>query len=392
MILQWFLIFFGLVSLLIFIALPFYFYFRYRNSKKAWKSIKENYGFHEESSYRLKGSWNGETFTITYHPANRYERASIIVSLSCSLEGMPSGTLRAERWWDRLGKASGLAKEFQSISNEFNESVYVASDDTGFKKLVRDGKFRRIITSLIESRFSQVWISQGYHSGELEWKTKAYFGFWKQLTSPSYLDEIFSSLVDLRDHLEKKENLSSSGIYKSRETQPPPKPITWIGYGLPIVSIVLGAILFLWGTYYPTFTHQLHLTGLKIAGLGLLLYLPIGYLCFRGSSKSHKEYFGFSLCALIGLPLFMIGILTTVNGFMDKSSSVWRQAQPVELRYDEGDYFVTVKSIHNRIKGEPEIEVTERMYDLLKDENKVLIKVKDGYLSEPWVDDLKLNN
>jgi hypothetical protein len=391
MVLEWGLIFLGLICLLIFIGLPVYFYIRYRNSKKAWESIKQNFGFEEKSSYRLNGSWNGETFTISYHPGSRHERASITISLNSSIEGIPTGTLRAERWWDKLGKASGLAREFQSLSNEFNESVYIASDDERFKKLIRDATFRNIVISLLESRYSQVWINQGYYSGDVEWKTKVYHGFWKQLISPLYLEEIFSSLIDLRDLLDKKRNLGSPVVRKSRESHQPSTLITGIGYGIPISSIIIGGILFFWGTYYPTFTSHLQLTGLKVAGIGLLVYLPIGYLCFRGSSNSHTEFFGFSLCAIIGLPLFMIGILTTANGFMDESSSVWRKGQPVELHYNEGDYYVTVRSIHNGIQGEPKIEIAKQMYDQLRVRNEVLIKVKDGFLSEPWVDELRLS-
>lgn len=389
MIQQGFLILFGLIFLLMIIGLPVYFYLRYRNSNKAWESIKQNFGFEEESSYRLKGSWKGETFTISYHSGSRNQRASLRVNLSCSFEDMPVGTLRAERWWDKLGKTSGLAKEFQSLSDEFNESVYVASDDERFKKLIRDPSFRRIVTSLIESRYSQVRLSQGYHSGELGWKTKVYHGLWKQLTSPSYLEKILRSLIDLRNHLDEK-NLRRSMVRKSRGARHPSKIISWIGYGLPIVSIVFGGVLFWWGTYYPTFTYQLHLTGLKIAGVGLIVYLPVGYHCFRGGSKSHTEFFTFLFCTVFGLPLFMTGILTTANGFMDESTPAWHKGQPVELRYSEGDYYVNVRAIHNGIRGEAELEITEQMYNLLKDRNEVLIKVRNGFLSEPWVDELKL--
>jgi hypothetical protein len=122
----------------------------------------------------------------------------------------------------------------------------------------------------------------------------------------------------------------------------------------------------------------------------LVAYLHVGYYCFRGGSKSHKEFFGFLLCAIFGLPLFMIGILTASNGFMDESTSVWREGQPVEFRYDDGDYYVTIKSYHNGTQGEPELEISEQVYNQLKDRKEVLVSVKDGFLSEPWVDELKL--
>lgn len=391
MILQGIFIIIGLLFLLLFIGLPIYVYLRYRNRKRAWERIKQHFGFNEENSYRLKGSWNGETFTISYQPGSRYRRGSLMISLNASFEEIPTGTLRTERWWDKVGKASGLTREFQSMSAEFNEAIYIDSDDGRFKNLLRNASFQRSITSLIENRHSRLHISQGYSHGSVDWHSNVYYGFWKRMTDPSRLERIFSSMIELKKHLEKQEDLGPSQEYSREEIPPPSKLVTWIGFGVPILSIFLGIILFIWGMYYPPFTNRLYISGLKIAGICFLIYLPFAYLCFRGDSKSHLNFFGFSACAFFGLPLFLMGMLTTINGYMDDGSYEWRKGHPVYLDYDDGEYFVTVKSTHNGIQGEPEIEISEQLYNKLQKGYRVDLKVKDGYLSEPWVVELKLN-
>lgn len=366
-----------------------FYYLKIRRKKQVWTNIQESFGFQETDSHTLEGDWNGHHLTITYRTARRSDPPSLAVRISGPFEKLPKGTLRAENRWDKLAKAVGLAREFQSVSDTFNQSVYVSSDDPNFKHLIRDTSFRHIVSSLITSRYTRIHLRRYADKGELEWKTAIYYGFWKQCT-PSYLESIFSSLVALQKYLGKKEFPERETVRESTESASPPKAIQWLGYGIPLVSLVFGFILFFWGASYPTFSGRLQLTGLKIAGITLLVYLPVGYYCFRGRSKSHKVFSGLVLCALLGLPLFMIGGLTTLNSVMDKSLPVWHEGETVSLRYDDGDYFVRVAGVHKGITGKPKIEIPEQLYNRLRNRDNVWIKVRDGYLSEPWVSEISL--
>lgn len=393
----------GFFILLLFLSpllFPIYFYIRKQYSRKAWDSIKQNFGFEEVSKSRLKGSWKGETFTITYKRARRTRRASIIIDLECSLENMPKGKLRAERWWDKLGKATGLAKEFQSRSDEFNKAIYVDSDANEFITLLQDIPFCQAITQLIESRLSQVEISplrpvfgsDKEYGGKIKWNTTAYFGFWRKLTSPSYLEQILSSLIRVKERFESKENMSNP-VVKSQEehSSSPPAFISLIGYGLPVGSLLFGGILIFWGTYYPTLTFELQIKALKIAGIGLLAYVPVAYFCFRGESDSHTTFLSFLVLTIFGLPLFTMVSSVTTNGVLDSSDAIWQKAEIVDSSIEEEEYYVTVKGAHNGKEGEPELEVSEKMYNQLQNKEFVMIKMKDGFFSEPWVEDLKLS-
>lgn len=388
----------GLLLLLLFLSpflLPLYLYLRNRNSRKAWNNIKQNFGFKEVSKYSLKGTWKGETFTIRYKRARRRERASITINLECSLDNMPEGKLRAERWWDKLGKASGLVKEFQSRSDEFNDSVYVDSNDHEFLKLLQDTTFCDAVAQLIESRLSQVEInpprpslnSDEKHNGKIAWHTTAYLGFWKKLISPSYLEQILSSLIRVKERLENKEDISGPVVRDREESGSPSSLVSWIGYGLPVGSLLLGGIFFFWSSYYPTLTTELQVVAFKIAGIALLVYCPIAYFCFRGESDSHIVFLGFVILTLFGLPLFTVGTLTTINGFLDSSDAVWQKAEIVAHHSEEGEYSVTVKGVHNGKKGEPDLEVSEEIYNRLLNQDTVIINIKD--VSEPWIKELE---
>lgn len=394
-----FILFLNILPLLI-LGLPVYLFLRYRNSNKAWDSIKQHFEFEETNPNILNGSWKGERFKISYSNPRR-QRASITVSLECSLEDMPEGKLRAERWWDKLGKASGLNKEFQTRSEAFNKAVYVASDNKEFQNIIRDSSIRHAVAPLIESRFSEVDFfpprsvpySDNHHSGSIKWRTKAYHGFWKKLASPSYLKEIFSSLLDIKKRLEHKQSFGGPATNRTgQESNSPSALVSSIGNALPVGALVLGGLLFYWGTYYPTLSSQLQLIGLKAAGIIFLAYVPFGFLCFRGKNDSHITLLVVLGMALIGLPMFTIGILETTNGFLDSSPATWQDGEAVELQYDEGEYFATVTSAHNGVDGESELEISEEMYNQLQTKGKIMVKVKDGYLTEPWIKEIKLPN
>lgn len=389
--------------LLILILLPFlfsvYFYIRNRYSRKAWESIKQNFGLEEVSKYRLKGTWQGETFIITYKRARRTKRASIIIDLKCSLENMPKGKLRAERWWDKLGKAVGLAKEFQSRSDEFNKAIYVDSNANENSNLLQDTLFCQAITQLIESRLTQVEISpprpapdsNENHGGKIKWHTTAYFGFWRKLTSPSYLEQILSSLIRVKERFESKENISGSVVQSHEERCSSPALISWIGYGLPVASLLFLGILLFWNNYYPTLTFELQMKALKFSGIGLLAYTPVAYFCFRGESDSHTTFLSFLVLTIFSLPLFLMVFAVTANGMLDSSDAVWEKVEILNSFYEQEEYYVTVKGAHNGKKGEPELEVSEKMYNQLQNQDFIMIKMKDGFFSEPWIEDIKLS-
>lgn len=368
-----------------------YLYRRYRQSCECWENLRDELGLEEKNDYCLEGTVSGEPITIEYHPGRRYSRASLSIRIRGSFDHVPTATLRPERWWDWLGKRSGLSEELQATEEQFNEAVYVSVDDRRFRRILRSSTFRDTTRGLLTSRHAKISIRSGdYRGNGLVWKTKAYTGFWKVLT-PDRVSERINQLTACRDGLQELDDrLPASRESTSADQFEGSAPlVTWTGYGVPILSVFGGLIVLFWSTYYPTLTNRLQWLGLRSAAVVFVFYLPFGYLTCRGHSRGHKEFLGLSCCAFFGLVFLGLGALPLVNGLLDSRRPSVQTATVQAVDLENGEYTATFKLRYEGVAGTPELEVADRFHDRFDAGDRVRLTVYPGYLEEPWVGRLR---
>lgn len=375
-----------------------YFLLRLRRSARCWEQIRIDLDVVKQGGGKLAGSWRNYDLVIHHQRGGRHQESFLAVTIAGVCGNVPEAIIRKEGVWDQFGKLIGLASELQAGAQEFDDELYIECDNDRFRTVLQDQTIRKLLNAMIQGRKQELILGEG----RCRWKTTpGIIGFWKSFSS----DDVQRILEAMEQLDQRMENILEEGEEVERETgggnrvsSPPTERFTKekLFTFLPgIVIFLAGALLFVWSQSkwgYPVLTWSLYKTGVLMAGVTLLVYLPYGFIRLRGGSRSHKLFLPLAIFAVTGFPMLFCGGLLVSNGYFDTGATRTIPATVKEIRADEGLHLAEVVVNHGTVTGQMELRISKQQYKRI-DRRRITtvnLKVSDGFFNEPWVRGMEL--
>jgi len=196
-------------------------------------------------------------------------------------------SIRQEKYFDRVAKLLGIAREFQTGDRKFDEQAYILSEDQRLlTALAVDKALREHITALLDAGNPCVVHCAG---GRLwaEYRGKDF----PDRTAPDIViarqfgGEVAPVLAKLRDRL------TAIRVEQWQDKRDPHVTREWIFYGASVALAAVAVLMFLWsmGMGFPRsmlFDNAERLA-LGVTGIGVLALLAAAVLMLRGTSRLH---------------------------------------------------------------------------------------------------------
>lgn len=346
--------------------------------------------------YLERKRWNGESAQYNGQPYRHdYIRGKYNDKLLVGIDfhkGIEC-TFRRENCLDRLFKLLGLTKEHQSGNPEFDQLVYVISDNTAVQSLVTSSNSLAInVLKLLHSdQHGATFVALKARNGRLwvEYKLKG------ELRANVGKDGIASFAVKAL-HGIAQEFIHFSGKHRSRWFD----RYYWIGaifstlaYGLLLGGVVHFAIqgiedeVLIPGTGIQTLAKTV-----AIAGAAILV--TIAAILLGRTSRAHYVLLEVLLAGGMGLYITAYTNLRDFNIDQDKSAATviqteitYREIKKRRSR-DKKRYFVTIRATEKT--PEMELQVNEGFYEKASYRTPVLIDLHHGQLGFPWLTNLRI--
>jgi|GEM_PF-2101149 len=282
-----------------------------------------------------------------------------------------------ERWTHRLSKWFGFCEEFQTEDNDFDQHVFIISDDKLFQqKLQNNIELHQLIVRAFAQGARKIYSSSGYLIIQL-----------KEIQPephPDMAESLTALLYDIKRHLG-----SSVAPPQEHETRLPTKLI--IGKALPvfllmaamvtlIINLVMGFTIIDWEPMWPL------LRDTSIAAiLGILIAI---YGLFHNSSYGHEVLMRFLAIGSWSTVLASLTVLWFVNCQYDASEpQVYNQ--PALEKYTTRSKRVTHYHIRIANWHRPEktiaVDVPYNLYASIRIGDQIRIFARPGYLGMEWI-------
>ena len=315
---------------------------------------------------------------------HRKSKIWIAVSTNSSLQF----TLKKETALDRLAKHTGLSSEIQAGAPTFDDSLYIISDDPQLEQLLRGSK------EIVELANSIVKSIECIGCKLKEFK--CYKGrLWIQCGSTFGIDEFMQSrlISEIVSKLERiSQSLDSSKettvIKKSESFYLKSKFLTAVASGM-----ALNGIFFLWMSKQELPVQLISSTGLFWSAIALGVFITF-MLCvltvvmLRPSSITHIILLKMLLIGTFGACTNSYTFLSAINREWGEQSNT---QYTVEIHQREkanrGGYFFVVGD-WTKVNAAHRIKVPFNLYSKAKNGDKVIIFIRDGYLSWAWIEDI----
>lgn len=295
--------------------------------------------------------------------------------------------LTKEGGFDSFFKSVGLAEEVQSGDQEFDQKIYVASDNYGFcKEIKSDAKTRKLILQLFEKGCeyikcdgAEMWVS-----------------FPKDERTNMELVTLFTEL-----------KLSMTDINR-----------TYAGWAIDLFAVkvlIVEAIVWSLVAYAGTGFFEWYwvkedrfldikpvLKYAAVAGFfvfAILIYLIAFFL--KGSSRGHRILIESGVVLIIALSAGSVTMVSDLDIQLDKSTSVYVDAEVEgtftrEHRSRKGrskwySYHMQIKSPKDNLGFDipTQIEISRKTYEELKKDSWARIEIGRGWLGIPWYRSIK---
>lgn len=363
----------------------------HRRRRGSFEKIADSLSLELTSSREAEGRWEGRDCRLEYRAGGRRSPSWLYLRLDIDVSDLPAATFRQEGFFDRIGKALGVSREHQAGEGTFDESIYVEGDREELEYLITDPELRRAIREAVEGVAHSLILEHG----TVNLKIKNPFGLTGS-TDAAGVREGLRTLGDATDAL-------TEAVEKVPEAPPTSASVTGrtgedrdLTGGLLMLGAVLfliaGGIMLVVAEGYPLFTASIFWQALKVGGLLGVLYAALLFVVNRRgpTSTSHRTFLIATVCSLIGLPLTVYGILALTNVFLDPNPPTWIPARIEEIDYDDGQYTAELHASFNGVQGRPEVDVSDRVAEQLREVRVVHLQVGPGYWEEPWVAELRL--
>ncbi len=375
-----------------------YFFCATKTPEKRMKALGERLALAWDSRrWALNGRWKEHLISIDYDVGGDAESDALVLGIQQPLRAnLPETTFSKEGALHRLAKLSGLSREAQSGDPLFDESVYVESgDDAKIGLLLSDASLREHILSLLEIRGASLTVNADGLALRIPEQRD-----WSRYFEPAEMEMLLGRMAAVLAPLK-----------GSRQSEPPPPPESaslrpvlaqdvylsialipnpflkaWVAASA--VSMLLGFGLFYWGGRYPPIDSSLNRLGLRMAASLFAAYGAALFFSLRGKSGSHRALGSYLLFALIGYPMFFVGLLTTLNGIgtaHDAFSAV-AVVESKRLRQDQRSMELLI--YHPSGTGRRWVPVSATVYDNVQPATKLVLRLAPGRLGTPWLVEL----
>jgi hypothetical protein len=282
---------------------------------------------------------------------------------------------------DRFFKAMGLAREFQTGAQTFDDRVYVTCDHPAIETLLQeDDDVRHGILDLLQRDVGYLYTDGAY--------------VWARRRGDAMPNE--AELVQLEKI---RAGLASIPAESFRVLRDPflwralvVESIAWslACYGFPVFLEMLSRpepLYFDWG--------PLVRIGLWVA-LGIFITLTtLSWLLLRGSSRAHRVFVGSFLLLTIGVPLSSVEMVSDANIALDQSEAIVMRVT-VEGKYTtvtrgrrgrkRTKYYLNIRPPSDAPVPLPQhVQVPSTTYRQVGEHSEVTITLHRGRFNFPWV-------
>lgn len=329
--------------------------------------------------------WTNEgflEFDRQYYRARAYRNGSISYAVVC-----PAGfyfRIKRESRWDRLAKRIGLSAEHQLADAEFDEHLYLVSNDPGLiSELTHVPQLRDVVKTMFRDKNVQRITCEGRHL----WVELRHAPDPHPLTSPN-ARIIVSALHAVANSLN-----SIVAAHGRRKRDP------YILRAVMLVAVastlLLLAVVELYRTKFDPLTIILDSWSLfgvsaTVTVLFLFLFLAAATVLLRGSAHAHVVMLEILLSGGLGVAVSSYMLLREINLEFDRAESVSYAVTVVDKQISRSRksasrlklYVVTPNSANTaRV-----ILVDRAAYAQAKPGHQVLLFIKPGALGFRWLE------
>jgi len=362
---MWFL--FGFITLI-----SFSIYFAYKRINAAWKGVA--------------GDVNGVSYQYALLKYN-----GIIIGLQLGIKGINGYdfSFKKETWYDRLSKFIGLSAEYQMGSKDFDDLVYVVSDDAELlKQISTDTSALEMVFDIFSSgeNFNCKIEEVRCNSGRLWVKFKTTSGF-----EETKVAGLAAFLVPLLQNV--NDEIAKVPLITSRKWRDPfvvkTATILAISTGLAVNGFVHIMRLALADVPFTVDTDQL-LLGSAYWGAGIIISLLIATIIFLGrSARTHLVLIELLIVGSFGAASTSFTELRDINIELDQTPGTEYQVKTLNKTIDKGrrstSYYLYMED-WNKEESQKKVKVSSDFYHQTSVGDHLIILQKNGYLKYRWVE------
>ena len=303
-------------------------------------------------------------------------------------------SFRFENRFDGFLKKIGLSHELQTGDLEFDQSIYVTSDNSGLHELLRGSiKARQCIVKLLSATATGSLGERGVHfDGTVLW-----------LENRGSIASVGSAVKDLVEAsvvlASAKRHIAAFWLdpffYKALMIE----SALWSIGGYAVAELIQ--------LFFQSQDHHLNLG--KLLTLSLMTAAALLFVCvslvfglLKGSSRAHRIITESKLILVFALPISAFSALSDLNRHLDHEPGVVEQLQVEQLkkrrhRVKRGpDYY----TYHAHLRTEPNqlspnlgqgrwIEISSEQYESASGKGTAILEIAPGRLGVPWIRELR---
>lgn len=295
--------------------------------------------------------------------------------------------LTEEKDWDGFFKGFGLTTELQTGDDQFDRTVYIASDSSGFREeIVRDAKLREMIMGAFRKGCAYISCD-----GRTLWMQ-----FPEDETENYFLKKEMAAIYQQMQDIDQ----SWKGIFHD----------IYAWKILLVECIVWSLAAYAATSFFEMMEvrEDVHFDGPSVFVYGLGAGLFLAALLFaliavflRKSSRGHRILVESALLLAIAFPMGGMGVAADINTKLDRSESIEVKAQVTdnyrrEHRRRRGSKYYTYHIHINQLDKQDQvdlprhIEVEYGFWNQAKKDKQIAIEVGQGALKLPWYRSFRL--
>lgn len=345
---------------------------------------------------RFRASWKGVA-AVTDGVSWQYKLLRSKYGIRGALIGIegPKGyefSFKQERWYDRLCKAIGLSAEHQVGNAEFDELVYIVSDDNHLHRQVS-------VNPAIVDAVLRIFRLDDEHLSKVKALRCGSGRLWLEIGARSGFDEgnvarLGPEIVPLMRKI--SDALGSAPVRAGSKWRDPfvmkAAVILAISTGLAVNGGVHLARL-LWTKIPFTIDSNALLMNAAVIGVFVTGALVVATLFLLGrSARTHLVLIEILLVGSFGATATAFTELRDANIELDQSAAVTYQARTLDKRINRGrrssSYYLYLED-WNREEPRRKIEVSSSFYHQVAVGEQLVVHQKPGHFKYRWVEALE---
>ncbi|WP_340599194.1 hypothetical protein [Bdellovibrio sp. GT3] len=286
--------------------------------------------------------------------------------------------LTKESKLDRWFKKWGFADEIQTRDLQFDELIYIASDNTGFmRKIQSDSECRGLITELFSHGCLWIAGSGGFIQARFPGDQR----------SDNTIAVLFAKLSKQIEQIEKQPRESDTFAWKALVSE----SLIWGFAGYAFASVL----------QWMRLREDVYVNSVELARSALIastlaaviLVAIIGYI-FRKSSRGHRIIVESILVLAFAIPFGGTALFSEINIKLDRSPSIivegiveghYTQMHRVRSGRHYITYHIQVSNTKSSLILPQDIRVSSQLYEKVNLYNRVRLDIGKGKLNHPWI-------